>query len=71
MDTPASIYLDQLEQAKIQADAYTGAFEDHRASMDPASIADRIREKKLHATATICARYVEVLEAKAAKAKAS
>ena len=67
MDTPSPIYLDPIEQAQIQADALAGAFEDHRAAMNPTSFADLIRERQLHTAATMSARLVDLLVAEKAR----
>lgn len=62
MNTPSPISLEPIEEARIEANALVGAFDDHRAVMDPTSVADRIRERQLHQAATFAVRIVEALE---------
>lgn len=61
------IPLSQAELARIEADAYTGAFLDHRAVMDTSNRAHLRRERRLHAAARLAELRARRLEAAAAE----
>lgn len=63
MSTIHPLPLTEVEQALITADALIGAFEDHRASMDPTDSDDLLRERKLHGQASDAVRTAKLLAA--------
>ena len=61
------IPLTVAEQARIEADALAGAFDDHRAVMDPTNRGHLRREKNLHSAARLAELRARRLEADAAE----
>ena len=57
------IPLTVAELARIEADAYIGAFDDHRAVMDTTNRAHLRRERRLHAAARLAELRARRLEA--------